>query len=820
MSENISETDLQTKSDTETNAAEPQNESVTLNIEENKSTDECLTEPQIQSEIPENSSADKNSCENSTTEIENKEEEISVESKGDEDENNESNSKSAEIPSTDINDAPLPETVESVTEQLNNGLEDEELVKSDSDHDGEIEELEEPEECDNELIITGDDKVPDLIDSETSHHKKNRRRILVDESDESDAELERDEILRSCTPDNVKQEMSRDNSEEEEEIPSEKEEKDEESAVEMDPEICEIIAKEKPGPKSKKSSTYLKLEQEYETRHLFKNAIIIPAVEKKKKPKRVLASEDEESDEKSREPDVFGIGLEEENVDDEMSRLSGTNILISENLAIDPNFIPLEGIEVDAIPQIIPLDNPILPQEEETPPDPVAEPPKIKQEILTQQDIKPNVAQLQQEHFTNPDKSPEYGSLAPVAPVAQANVTEFSMEDHSGTPTVLTDLSDNKAPQVLVIKKEKEPDLDQKTSEQFLADALRAQFTDQAPSSIKKLEENTELSMNTTFWGRDSSSSSEEDDEWANSMFVNESKSNKSKKSYKYSPYGSNLSGKKRKRDKYQSTSESESSSDERNRRKKKNSNSRSVNTKKTIYLHKQNQTLRTAIKGYSKKDIKKKVKDRFFDRSLLVPNDIYFGDTKVPDHLLHAYNSDALTSSDSDDGWFNQVLPPMKSKNTSQYKNKTTYKTANKSKYTGTMSPSGDAMIQTMKNYLKAAGIKKIKFSKLWEGCKSNAERASAMLRLLREKGLVGEPTMAKCRELKKKMQAKREIDELDTSVIIDSDSEEEGQRRIHTRRTTRKTYCEEETEKPVIPPEAVHTLNKLKKVIDSDSE
>lgn len=47
-------------------------------------------------------------------------------------------------------------------------------------------------------------------------------------------------------------------------------------------------------------------------------------------------------------------------------------------------------------------------------------------------------------------------------------------------------------------------------------------------------------------------------------------------------------------------------------------------------------------------------------------------------------------------------------------------------------------------------------------------------MLRLLRDRGLVGEPTMVKCRELKKKMQAKREIEELDTSVILDSNSEE----------------------------------------------
>lgn len=46
-------------------------------------------------------------------------------------------------------------------------------------------------------------------------------------------------------------------------------------------------------------------------------------------------------------------------------------------------------------------------------------------------------------------------------------------------------------------------------------------------------------------------------------------------------------------------------------------------------------------------------------------------------------------------------------------------------------------------------------------------------MLRLLREKGLVGEPTLAKCKALRKKREAKREIEELDTSVILDDDGE-----------------------------------------------
>lgn len=663
MSENISEIDVINKDEVATKEQQIEKTPETAITPENSDKNESLCESDaIQSETHENPSETSNQIGNAVTD--------DVIDKSNELEQTGEKNASEEVidkPPDDCDKAATVQESECVSREPTNNGEvdvDEENIKSDSDHEGEVEDLEEPDECDssNEVIIGGDDKLTDLVESETeSHHqhKKNRRRILVDDSDESEVELERDEILRSCTPENSKQGTSTGFNSEEEEVVSEKDEKVEDSPVELDPEVSEIIAKEKPGPKSKKSSVYLKLEQEYEARHLFKNAIIIPAVEKKKKPKRVLASEDEESDEKSREPDVFGIGIEEP-MNDEESRLSGANILLCENYSVDPNFIPLEGVKVDAIPEIIPLENPILPQEDEVRQEQASikhEPSSNKDETSTTVDIKPNVAELQQGNFLNPDKSPEYGTLAPAAPSAPSNVTEFSMEDTSGAPTILADLSDNnKAPQLLVIKKE--PELDQKASEQFLADALRAQFTDNAPTSIKKLEANTEVDMNTTFWGRDSSSSSSEDD-WTSNMF-NSGSSKKSSKSYNY--YASMKSGgKKRKRDRYESTSESSSSSsDSRHRRKKKNSKS-SHHVKKTIYLHKQNQTLRTAIKGYSKKDIKKKVKDRFFDRSLLIPNDIYFGDTKVSDSVLHAYNSDALTSSDSDDGWFQQVLPPAK---------------------------------------------------------------------------------------------------------------------------------------------------------------
>lgn len=42
----------------------------------------------------------------------------------------------------------------------------------------------------------------------------------------------------------------------------------------------------------------------------------------------------------------------------------------------------------------------------------------------------------------------------------------------------------------------------------------------------------------------------------------------------------------------------------------------------------------------------RKKKRDRFYDKSRNIPNDIYFGDVKVPLHILHsAWNSDHDTS-------------------------------------------------------------------------------------------------------------------------------------------------------------------------------
>lgn len=62
------------------------------------------------------------------------------------------------------------------------------------------------------------------------------------------------------------------------------------------------------------------------------------------------------------------------------------------------------------------------------------------------------------------------------------------------------------------------------------------------------------------------------------------------------------------------------------------------------------------------------------------------------------------------------------------------------------------------------------MRYQKLWQGCETNQDRAEAILRFLQEHGLQGEPTDEKCRELRKQIQLQKEVEVLDTSVIIGS--------------------------------------------------
>lgn len=425
-------------------------------------------------------------------------------------------------------DLPPTEKPNSTEDKANENDQDELAEDFDeSDHEGLVEDVEPPSddcESNNEFIIA-DDKTLDAIESDSeTRPKKQRRRILVDDSEDNDSENEREEILRSCTPDNSKNNSSDNESSEE------NERKNDSTEEIIDPEVSEMIARERPGPKSKKSSTYLMLEHKIEARNLLKTAVVIQAIEKKKRAKRVLESDDDSIDEKSQEPDVFDIGMQ----DDEctMDSLNGPSVLLSENISADPNFVPLEGVEIGKIDEIVPIENPVLPQEEEEepPPPPLSivevTPPMTNDvqngelleinPIINQIDQKPTPEELSQINLTFPEKSPEYSSfITPITPVP-ASIANLEMTEQSTTPTLIADLTDNNSLQII----KKEPELDQKTSEQFLADALRSQFSNEAPPSMKKLENKGDPdNMNTTFWGIDSSSEEDDVDDWTNNYF-------------------------------------------------------------------------------------------------------------------------------------------------------------------------------------------------------------------------------------------------------------------------------------------------------------
>jgi hypothetical protein len=77
------------------------------------------------------------------------------------------------------------------------------------------------------------------------------------------------------------------------------------------------------------------------------------------------------------------------------------------------------------------------------------------------------------------------------------------------------------------------------------------------------------------------------------------------------------------------------------------------------------------------------------------------------------------------------------------------------------------DPKLSTMKEFARIASIK-INYSKLFDGVRSTDDKCALIRRILAKKGLLGEPTIAKCKQLRLDLQAKRESAELDTSVII----------------------------------------------------
>lgn len=139
---------------------------------------------------------------------------------------------------------------------------------------------------------------------------------------------------------------------------------------------------------------------------------------------------------------------------------------------------------------------------------------------------------------------------------------------------------------------------------------------------------------------------------------------------------------------------------------------------------------------------------DRFYDKSQDIPNSIYFGDVDVPLHVLHAYggsDSDNETGINSKAGaakfdpsksnkirFSSQVsrgrgrtiavanpLGQLHSDARHQHMMKpgSRNQKARGRPKVSSVSPSNDRSIQMMKKFLKAAGLKKVKLNRLWEG-------------------------------------------------------------------------------------------------------
>lgn len=111
--------------------------------------------------------------------------------------------------------------------------------------------------------------------------------------------------------------------------------------------------------------------------------------------------------------------------------------------------------------------------------------------------------------------------------------------------------------------------------------------------------------------------------------------------------------------------------------------------------------------------------------------------------------------------------------------------------------------------------------------GSKTFQERCERIRNTLYQNGIEGEPTLAKCKKLKKQLKLKEEIAGLDPSAIIESkEEEEEGRPKRTTRRATRRNYVYDDaseltkSQQPEIRVNTSQLLQKIKEFIDSDSE
>lgn len=114
---------------------------------------------------------------------------------------------------------------------------------------------------------------------------------------------------------------------------------------------------------------------------------------------------------------------------------------------------------------------------------------------------------------------------------------------------------------------------------------------------------------------------------------------------------------------------------------------------------------------------------------------------------------------------------------------------------------PDEDKRIISLKKYLKTAGIRVHNYADLWKDCRSNKARAQKLLSLLEENGLKGRPTIEKCKKLRKKIETRREVEELDLANVMEC-----GEGR--TRRSRQRSSSSQER-----PNETVQVTSEIRK-------
>ncbi|ORY94053.1 hypothetical protein BCR43DRAFT_353774 [Syncephalastrum racemosum] len=106
--------------------------------------------------------------------------------------------------------------------------------------------------------------------------------------------------------------------------------------------------------------------------------------------------------------------------------------------------------------------------------------------------------------------------------------------------------------------------------------------------------------------------------------------------------------------------------------------------------------------------------------------------------------------------------------------------KTAPASKEKKTTSSKSEDTIQRLKGFINKCGVRKI-WSKELKDCKTSKQQIDKLKSILESLGVHGRPTLQKCKEAKAELELKREIESLDTSLIIDDAPRANKRKRRH---------------------------------------